>query len=141
MSDPYARGMFKENPYARKTDVTGELVVLLRGKYPERGLQLMKPISRCLNAGEVHELIVTDQDAKPGDQVNPIAYIGFFAIKNPGVIVAGDELSIGSKLIGTLIGFDETHMPNHLNIVISGQRVDGEERGLDIKDGVVFRQV
>lgn len=141
MSDPYARGMFKENPYAKKTDVKGSLVVLLRGKYPERGLQLMKPISRCLNAGEVHELIVTDAQAKPGEKVDPIAYIGFFAVSSPGVIVAEDQVIIGGKEIGTLAGFDETHMPNHLNIVINGERKDGEEQGLDIMNEVVFRQV
>jgi len=126
MSDPYARGMFKENPYARKLDVTGKLVVLLRGKYPDRGLNLIKPISRGLNAGEVHELIVTNQDARPGDKVDPIAYEGFFAVEQPGVIVAGDELIIGGKYLGILAGYDETHMPNHLNIVIQGELLGGK---------------
>jgi len=133
-------GMFKENPYARKSDVQGELVVLLRGNYPERGLQLIKPISRALNLGEVHELIVTDQKAGPGDTVDPIAYIGFFAIKKPGVIVTGDELRVADKFVGKLVGFDETHMPNHLNIVVHGESIDGVERGLDVGDEVVFRQ-
>lgn len=140
MTDPYAKGMFKENPYVRKADVTGRLVVLLRGKYRERGLSLIKPISRALNAGEVHELIITDQDAQPGDTVNPIAYLGFFVVENPGVIVKGDELCAGGRVIGVLAGYDETHMPNHLNIVVHGERRDGEERGLALGDLIVFRQ-
>ncbi len=140
MSDPYARGMFSENPYAQKTEVVGELVALLRGKYPDRGLQLIKPISRALRAGEVHELIVTAEEAKPGSTVGSIAYIGFFSVQQPGVIVVGDELRVGAKVIGQLVGFDETHMPNHLNIVINGQGMDGEERGLALRDKAVFRQ-
>lgn len=140
MSDPYARGMFSQNPYAQKTDVGGKLVVLLRGKYPDRGLNLIKPISRTLNAGEVHELIVTAEDAKPGNTVGSIAYIGFFVVQESGVIVRGDELKVGDKVIGQLAGFDETHMPNHLNIVIHGQEMDGEERGLALGERVVFRQ-
>jgi len=140
MNDPYARGMFKQNPYAKKSEIKGELVVLLRGKYPDRGLNLIKPISRALNAGEVHELIVTDEDVKPGGTVNSIAYIGFFAVSQPGVIVIGDEVQIGDKLIGSLAGYDETHMPNHLNIVIRGSTEDGEERGLGLGDEVVFGQ-
>src|SRR5690554_4886107 len=122
--------MFKQNPYAKKADVKGELVVLLRGKYPDRGLNLIKPISRALNAGEVHELIISAEEAKPGDRVGSIAYIGFFAVKEPGVIVSGDKVTIGGKLVGTLVGYDETHMPNHLNIVMHGEEMDGEERGL-----------
>lgn len=140
MADPYARGMFTQNPYARKKDVQGDLVVLLRGKYSDRGLNLIKPISRALNVGEVHELIVTSQEAKPGDVVNPIAYIGFFAVQQPGVIVTGDEVRVGDSLIGRLAGFDETHMPNHLNIVVNGEEKDGEERGLDVGNNVVFQQ-
>jgi|SRR5690554_341603 len=140
MTDPYTRGMFKENPYAKKTDILGELVVQLRGQYPQRGLQLITPISRAVNAGEVHELIVTDAEATPGSTVDPIAYIGFFAITKPGVLVVGDELRIDDQVIGTLAGFDETHMPNHLNIVVHGQRRDGEERGLGVGGQVMFVQ-
>lgn len=140
LRDPYARAMFSQHPYVQKTDVGGEVVVLLRGKYPHRGLNLINPISRALNAGDVHELIVTAEEAKPGGTVESIAYIGFFAVQEPGVIVVGDEVKIGTEVIGLLAGFDETHMPNHLNIVIHGREVDGEERGLLLRDQVAFRQ-
>ncbi|MTI94824.1 MAG: hypothetical protein FH749_04960 [Firmicutes bacterium] len=138
--DPYASGMFKANPYAEKTDVKGELVVVLRGKYPQRGLQLIKPKSRAVNLGEVHELIITDQQAQPGDKVDPIAYLGFFAITAPGILVTGDRLKVAGKEVGMLSGFDETHMPNHLNIIVSGERISGEELGLELGADVVFQQ-
>jgi hypothetical protein len=138
--DPYASGMFKSNPYAAKTSIQGELVVVLRGTYPNRGLQLITPPSRALNLGEVHELIITDQPCRPGDQVDPIAYLGFFAVTTPGVMVVGDEMCIAGQVVGTIAGFDETHMPNHLNIVVQGERTDGETRGFFLHAPVVSTQ-
>lgn len=125
--DPYAAGKFAANPYADKTDVAGSLVAVLRGKLADRGLELIKPISRCIRRDEIHELILTDEDARPGGRVNSIAYLGFAEFASGGVIVAGDAVHLGGRPIGTLAGFDETHAPNHLNIVI---RTD------DLTDGV-----
>lgn len=138
--DPYTRGMFQQHPYAAKADVKGKLVAVLRGRYPDRGLELIAPVSRAVGRGQVHELIITDADARPGDRVDPIAYIGFFAVEKPGVLVAGDSLAIAGKPVGVLAGFDETHMPNHLNLVVKGPRVSGEEAGYVPGDDVVFRQ-
>lgn len=138
--DPYASGMFKSNPYAAKTPILGELVVVLRGTYPNRDLMLITPPSRALNLGEVHELIITDQPCKPGDKVDPIAYLGFFAVTSPGIMVVGDQLSIAGQVVGTIAGFDETHMPNHLNIVVLGERTDGEARGFFLRAPVVLDQ-
>jgi len=118
MADPYKTGMFKTNPYAKKKALKGNLVVVLDGKYEERGLQLIPQPSRCLVADEVHELILTDEAKKPGDVVNKIAYIGFFVVRESTVITVGDEVKINGQVIGNIAGFDETHMPNHYNIVI-----------------------
>jgi hypothetical protein len=139
MTDPYKKGMFKANPYAKKKPLKGNLVVVLDGKYEERGLQLIPQASRCLIADEVHEMILTDENKKPGDTVNKIAYIGFFAVKESTVIIVGDEVKINRQLIGKIAGFDETHMPNHYNIVIHGtDRISGNERNLDLNDEVVI---
>lgn len=119
MSDPYKSGKFKANPYHEKIDVEGSLVVVLDGMMDNRGLELIAPISRCVCKYEVHELIFTDEQAKPGDVVNKIAYLGFLEIERGGVIIAGDMVELDGELIGTLAGFDETHMPNHQNIVIN----------------------
>lgn len=79
MVDPYKSGMFKSNPYAKKKPCLGKLVVILDGKIEERRLQLITPISRAVQRGEIHELIVTDEEsAGPGREVNKIAYWGFF---------------------------------------------------------------
>ncbi len=139
-NDPYAAGKFSSNPYAAKTDVSGSLTVVLRGKMEDRGLELIKPISRCIRRHDIHELILTDEpDAKPGSRVNRIAYLGFAAIADGGVIVAGDRVYLAGRMVGTLAGFDETHMPNHLNIVIRTDRLaDGVEQGAELGMPVRF---
>ena len=141
MIDPYASGMVKNDPYAKKTTVVGRIVAVLRGKMENRNLSLISPWSRALKNGEVHELILTDEkDAVPGKNVNKIAYLAFVEIINPGVIVFKDKVKLSNgKCIGTLAGFDETHMPNHQNIVIfTEQLVSGEEMNLSLNDLIYF---
>jgi len=142
MKDPYESGMFRENPYCAKSDIQGDLVVVLRGAYEDRGLELMKPISRCVQKDEIHELILSDEpDIGPGKKVNKIAYLGFVEILKGGVIIAGDGLFWNGERIGFVAGFDETHMPNHLNIVIRcDKRITGELLGCRPGDGISFRQ-
>ncbi|MEN3008943.1 hypothetical protein [Pseudothermotoga sp.] len=143
MKEPYSAGMLKFDPYAKKQPVIGKVVAVLRGKLENRGLNLIDPRSRALRIGEIHELLVTDEkEAAPGRTVNRVAYIAFIEIVQPGVIVFQDvvKLSSGEK-IGTLIGFDETHMPNHENIVIRSEKlVSGEELGLELQDVIVFER-
>ncbi len=141
MVDPYEKGMFKQNPYAAKRDCLGKLVVVLDGKIADRGLQLITPISRALAVGDIHELIVTDEDtAGPGREVNAIAYVGFFEVLQGTVIVTGDEIKIGKLTVGKIAGFDETHMSNHLNIVIkSEKRRTGVELGLELEEIVLIK--
>lgn len=140
-ADPYKSGKFKSNPYAKKSDVGGPLAVVLDGKMEDRGLSLISPISRCIKKDEVHELILTDEpSARPGSGVNRIAYLGFFTAEQSGVIIEGDELSLSGNVIGRLAGFDETHMPNHLNIVIYSEKLQtGLELGANPGDQVLFR--
>lgn len=134
--DPYKNQMFKQNPYALKRDITGKLCVILDGKLEGRGLELIKPISRAVLSGEIHELIVTDQqEASPGTKVDQIAYIGFFEVTQGGVIVEGDQVYCGDKLLGEIAGFDETHCPNHWNIIIRhDSRESGFERNLNLEE-------
>jgi len=142
MKDPYAEGMFKENPYYMKSDVRGKLVVVLQGAYEDRGLELIQPVSRCVNRNEIHELIASDEeDAGPGKQVNRIAYIGFVEILEGGVIIAGDQVIHNGESLGEIAGFDETHMPNHLNIVVRrGHRITGADAGCSTGDEITFKQ-
>ncbi|MBS3977762.1 MAG: hypothetical protein KGZ75_13760 [Syntrophomonadaceae bacterium] len=117
--DPYDLGLFRDNPYKEKMDIRGRLVVVLQGALDDRQLKLIKTISRAVKRYEVHEIILTDEEQSgPGATVNRVIYIGFMEVTRSGVIVSGDEFFLGDRLLGTVAGFDETHLPNHLNIVI-----------------------
>ena len=143
MKDPYQSGMFSSNPYYAKTDIVGRLNVVLDGKLENRELSLITQISRCVLRDEIHELILSDEDGiGPGKTVNKIAYLGFTEIVQGGVITTGDNVYCAGRLIGTLAGFDETHMPNHLNIVIkTDTRVSGAEQGVNLGDEIAFIHV
>ncbi|KJS87705.1 MAG: hypothetical protein JM58_03305 [Peptococcaceae bacterium BICA1-8] len=128
--DPYKAGLFKNNPYAKKQDIKGRLVVVLDGKLEGRNLKLITPISRALNKNEIHELIFTDEkEAGPGKNVDSISYLGFFEVQQGSVMINGDEIYLDGKLVGQIAGFDETHMPNHLNIVI---KADERKTGVEL---------
>jgi len=117
--DPYKNSLFKVSPYASKTPVIGRLVCILNAELPERGLELSPLPSRAVLKHEIHELILTDEtQAAPGSSVNHIAYLGFFEILQGGILLEGDELQVNGKTIGHLAGFDFTHLPNHMNLVI-----------------------
>ena len=137
ISDPYRNKMFKSDPYFAKSVLTGKLVVVWTaniGAWP----QFDSPAFRAICRYQVHELIMTDQDARPGDTVNPIAYLGFVEFQQGGVMVAGDRVVVDGEDIGFVCGFDETHMPNHLNIVVQGERVTGRQRNLSLGQQIEF---
>jgi hypothetical protein len=49
------------------------------------------------------------------------------------VVCAGDVVTVDGKVIGTIAGYDYTHMPNHMNIVISAPSLQsGEELGIQL---------
>lgn len=134
--DPYdyQRGNFPRRP------VVGVLAAVLRPTRLDRALKLIKEKSRCIRSGDIHEVILTDEhDPQPGGGVNRVAYLGFVEFVKGGVIVQGDRLTVGGEIVAELVGFDETHMPNHMNIVVrGGEFISGYERGFRLGDEVVF---
>ena len=53
----------------------------------------------------------------------------------------GERLTIGKHLIGKIAGYDETHAPNHTNIVLKGpKRKTGEDWGIKTGDKVVIKE-
>ena len=64
MSDPYKKVCLSLILMQKET-FKGNLVVVLDGKYEERGLQLIPQPSRCLIANDLHRLILTDENKSP----------------------------------------------------------------------------
>ena len=141
--EPYASGMFKKNPYVKKKIIKGNMVVILDFTTKERGLNLIKPHSRAVKKNEIHEIMTTaEKGAALGEVVNSVVYIGFFEVNEGGVILTGDDVYIEGKLIGKVVGFDDTHMPNHQNIVLyAPKKKTGVELKINLEDKILFKMV
>ncbi len=132
MADPYERKLVNRSFYHAKAEIRLRVVTVLQGLLENRGLELIKPISRAFPKGTVIELIGTDeQDAAPGGHVEKIAYVAFAELLDSGVLLSGDEIRFGDSVIGVIAGYDDTHMPNHQNTVITMPvRRSGKDLGL-----------
>jgi hypothetical protein len=85
-------------------------------------------------------LIATDEiTAQPGGSVDSISYIAFVEILNGGVLLVDDSVICKGKEIGKIAGYDDTHLPNHQNVIIKvSEKKSGEELGLSINDEINF---
>jgi hypothetical protein len=139
--EPHGAGILDKYPYAAKTDVTGRLVCLLDARSEERGMELILHPSRAMCKNEIHELAVTDDTAAaPSRTVDRVAYLAFFSVEEGGVVLVGDKVEVAGKVIGEVTGFDVTHAPNHLNVLLKvEQRKTGAELGLQLGERIVFR--
>lgn len=124
----------------KKRRVVGEIVAISATKTEKREMCLMLPMTRCLRVHEIHELLMTDeQDAGPGTIVNSVAIVGFFEVKTGGLIKLGDKASIRGRPVGEIAGYNENHMPNHMNVLTkAGKKYTGREMGLEIGDEIVI---
>jgi hypothetical protein len=112
-----------------KRPVAGVLVKVLVHRRDDRGMSLEPFASRCVRAGEVHELVTTDHAV--GDRIDRVGFLGFAEISGAGVLDRGDEVRIGGTRVGTVLGFDACHFPNHYNILIHVPRpCTGADLGL-----------
>ncbi len=139
MKDPYISKIdFYKSGKEERSDTEGQIVDVLDLASDERGLSLMPQKTRVLCKNEIHELITTDEvDAGPNKTIKRVDYIGLFEVTRGGVIIEGDAVVVNNKEIGKIAGFDETHFPNHYNIVLlSHARISGYEAGIHLGDKV-----
>jgi hypothetical protein len=124
-----------------KRTVLGALVKVLVHRRDDRGMRLEPYASRCVRSGEVHELVTTDQsDTSAGARVDRVGFLGFVEIANAGVIDRGDEVWAGESLVGTVLGFDSCHFPNHYNVLIATDAPrTGPELRLEPETEIRFR--
>lgn len=134
---PYDFRRITPSVYGDRRPVQGEILALLHVKFGDRGLKLIETKSRALKQYEIHELMVTDeQDAVPGGGADRVSAIAFFEVKKSGLAVVGDTVQVGSHKIGTVAGYDLTHMPNHMNIVVKAESLDTPP--LHVGDKITF---
>ncbi|PRY02380.1 DUF6917 domain-containing protein [Allonocardiopsis opalescens] len=125
-----------------KRAVTATLVKVLVHRRTDRGMRLEAHASRCVRAGEVHELVATDHtETAEGARIDRVGFLGFAEITSAGVLDRGDELWIGARRVGTVLGFDGCHLPNHYNVLVHADPAPtGGELELVPGEPLVFRQ-
>lgn len=125
-----------------KRQVHGILVKVLLHHRTERGMSLEPHASRCVRRGEVHELVTTDhRETAAGARIDRVGFLGFVELSCGGVLDRGDEVRIGELRIGTVLGFDACHFPNHYNILIACDHLrTGEDLQLRPETSVSFIQ-
>ncbi|MFD3683279.1 DUF6917 domain-containing protein [Nocardiopsis sp. NPDC058631] len=125
-----------------KRDVAATLLKVLVHRRTERGMRLEPFASRCVRAGEVHELVATDHtETAEGARIDRVGFLGFAEITAAGVVDRGDEVWIGPRRVGVVLGFDACHTPNHYNVLIHADPAPtGRDLGLRPEEPVVFRQ-
>ena len=128
--------MVFSDPYVSSSPVVGRAVADLRGFTDSRELALAGHRSRAVPAGAIHELMITDEDARLEGRVDRVALLAFFEVVEAGVILLDGVVTIGDAQVGVVAGFDETHMPNHQNICLRGELRDGESLRIAVGDRV-----
>ena len=118
MPEPYSKEIVSRELNCFKNSVRARVVGVLGNTAQGRGMKLIPMPSRVVRAGDVHELISTIEAAHPSSRVEAVGYLAWVAFDEPGVLVAGDIASVEGTRLGEICGFDETHAPNHINIVI-----------------------
>jgi hypothetical protein len=124
-----------------KRPVAGDVVKVLVHRRDDRGMVLEPFASRCVRTGEVHELVTTDhRHGAAGSRIERVGFLGFVEITRAGVIDRGDQVWINAGLVGTVLGFDACHFPNHYNILITVDTpVTGRDLALRPEAAVLFQ--
>ena len=105
--------------YGDRRPIIAEVIALLHVSFNDRGLNLIEAKSRAVKKGEIHELMITDeQDAAPGKTVDHVRVLCFFEVKQGGLAVLGDQVTLNREPLGNIAGWDLTHMPNHMNFLV-----------------------
>lgn len=140
VGDSYSRGLHTRAPFPLKMEVRGMMVAVGETRREDRGLKLIVPFTRVVHRDEVHELQLTDdEDARPGYTVQRVANVGFFVVENSGVLAFEDEVWVGDRKVGKVIGFDTTHYPNHMNVFAKTEdRRTGMEMGVQLGESIRF---
>lgn len=104
--------------FSEKINIRGKWVAVMDYVRHDRGIILTSFNTRCFKKHEIHEFIVCSTNAIPNEPIDNVTYLGFGEITQGGVVEVGDIMYQEDRPIGTIFGFDETHMPNHYNIII-----------------------
>jgi hypothetical protein len=111
-----------------------QFVAILGHDHVNRGMIASPYHTRCIQQGQIHELVVVLENEEGLINLNDAWYLGFIEFKESCVLAKGMSAEIDGQQRGTLIGFDITHIPNHFNILIASKTPQtGRSAGVKIK--------
>jgi L-arabinose 1-dehydrogenase len=124
----------------RKAPLTAALVATFDRVRTDRAMTLAAYTTRCIRAGDVHELLVAAPRTSRHETLQHVGYLGFAEFERGGVMEVGDAVTFAGRHAFRVLGFDETHAPNHLNIVLAAPQVTtGFRLGLEVGEMLVVR--
>lgn len=127
--------------FSEKRTLLGKFVAVMNFSKLDRGINLTEFRTRCLLKNDIHEFILCSEDTDPNSPIDKVFYLGFGEFTEGGVMEIGDTLYIGNKPFGTIFGFDETHFPNHYNILITTKHLQtGLGLGVKAEDEFSIRK-
>jgi hypothetical protein len=127
--------------------VSGEFVNVFEEVKTEGGKmrRLLNAVPRVLQQGEIHELFITDEkNVKPGSTVKKYSVLGQFEVSDGGMIRVGDSVSIGTREIGNVAGYEVCKVlrapsTDLVHIMLSSdKKATGNELDLKLGDKIVF---
>lgn len=125
--------------FSARADIVGHWVAVMSHRRNERAMKPAPWKTRCLRTHEIHEIVLCRRDEAARGSIDHVAYLGFAEMTNGGVTAVGDELLVDGQQVGSILGFDEAHMPNHFNIlVVVDEPVTGQELGLSVGGSIVI---
>lgn len=123
-----------------KRSVRGKFVKLLSHTDDARNMHLIEFETRCVRRSELHEIVTTDRRGLgPGDVVDHIGFLGFAEFEVGGVVERGDVVAVDDQELGTVAGFDDSHFPNHYNVIIEAAEFSSAgDLGLSVGSSITF---
>lgn len=119
--------------------IKNQFVAVMAMATPNRGMIASEFHTRCVQKGEVHELICLYENEDGQVDLNDAWYLGFIEFQQGCVLAKGMQLSVNGEYVGTLVAFDMTHSPNHLNILLAHPSPKtGQQQGIQVGDQGVF---
>ena len=123
-------------PYVRNMAfpvIESRFVVVMHTEQANRGMVASEFHTRCVQRGEVHELVCMQQDQAGLVDLNDAWYLGFIEFSSGCVLAKGMQFVCEGVTLGTLAAFDTTHTPNHLNILLATAKPQtGKEKGIQV---------
>ncbi len=106
--------------FSSKSALQAKWVGVMDRARADRNLILSPYTTRCIRTGEIHEFLsCCNVDPSSNFPIQEVGYLGFAEFTVGGVMAVGDVLSTQNHKLGTIVGFEETHMPNHQNTLLA----------------------